>query len=647
MSLLERVIVAHKCRSMHHYIVMDALTRLSGEDAEAWKSMLVFHHPELLKGAKAPDAEFKDFKNHVLHVGEGEWGGARDAATDWYARSVEALAAKKWSKAAYSLGVLSHYYADPCQPFHTGQTEEEGAIHRAVEWSIAKSRDRIKARIEESGYPDVPAGDGAGFVSDMVLAGATKAHKYYDTFIDHYDLHAGMDNPPTGIDETMFEAVVEMVAYATSGVATIISRAVAEAAVAPPKVSLTLPGYLAATDVPIRLLSKKIADATDRHQIEIMYAELQRTGKVVKTLPDDDKAIRKMHARQVLRTPLKELDAQPLKELGTKHVAWPVPDEDAVPVAESKNAEKASEKTDANEAADGQAKAAPAKLTRAERKAAKQAEADRKRAEKADAKAKAAAEKQAAIDAKAAERKTADEEKAAERKAAEDAKLKAAAAAKAAKDAAKAEKDAAKAEKYKKAKASDAPAETPKVIAVPESKAKEAKPASKPAPEPEIVTETAPEPDAATTEAADTAPRDGRLTRGAPIVAAPSIGRKTARRLSKAGLTTIADLMDADPDETAEFLDIHYITRETLIDWQDQTRLMMDVPGLRVHDAQILVGSGVRCSEDLAAASARDLFMDAMTFLTTEDGEHVATNVENLEEEEVEHWIDLARGKAA
>ncbi|MEO1407871.1 MAG: zinc dependent phospholipase C family protein, partial [Pseudomonadota bacterium] len=177
-SLLERVIIAHRCRSTHHYIAIDAIGQISGEDGEKWRDLFLLHHDSLLDGAKAPDTKFKDFKNHVLHVSEGEWGGARDKAAEWYAESVLALKRKDWAKAAYALGVLSHYYSDPIQPLHTGQTEEEGAIHRALEWSVAKSRDTLKARIDEIGYPKVKAGKGAAFVSEMVRDGAEKAHPH-------------------------------------------------------------------------------------------------------------------------------------------------------------------------------------------------------------------------------------------------------------------------------------------------------------------------------------------------------------------------------------------------------------------------------------------------------------------------------------
>ena len=210
MNLLELVIIAHRCRSTHHFIAFDALQLLKGKDAGDWKNLLLKHHTQLLKGAKAPDAEFRDFQNHVLHVEDGEWGGARDAAMEWYGKAVEALREKKWSKAAYALGVLTHYYADPIQPFHTAQSEEEGAIHRALEWSIAKSRDTIKALIDLRGYPHVHAGTETGFVADMVLAGAKYSNPHYQTFIDHYDLHKGVANPPEGLDQTLLDIIADL-----------------------------------------------------------------------------------------------------------------------------------------------------------------------------------------------------------------------------------------------------------------------------------------------------------------------------------------------------------------------------------------------------------------------------------------------------
>ena len=111
------------------------------------------------------------------------------------------------------------------------------------------------------------------------------------------------------------DIIADLVAYATAGVATLFERAFAEAGVKPQKVDLDLPGYLASLDIPIRRITKKMSDASDRKTVEAMYNELLETGKVIKTLPADDKKIRALHAKQVLRKPIEELDAQPLEPM--------------------------------------------------------------------------------------------------------------------------------------------------------------------------------------------------------------------------------------------------------------------------------------------------------------------------------------------
>ena len=139
----------------------------------------------------------------------------------------------------------------------------------------------------------------------------------------------------------------------------------------------------------------------------------------------------------------------------------------------------------------------------------------------------------------------------------------------------------------------------------------------------------------------------GALTRESPVVDAPSVGRKTARRLGKAGIMNVGDLLDCDIEETVHLLNVRHIDAEALTDWQDQSRLMMDVPGLRVHDAQILVGAGIRSAKDLASASARDVFLSAMDFLTTPQGDRVLWEDAEFEEVEVEGWISMAQASAA
>ncbi len=558
MTLLERVIRAHRCRSTHHFIAFDALSLIEGENGEAWKSLFLVHHEHLLKGAKAPDTTFKDFKNHVLHVTEGEWGGARAKATEWYAKAVDLLARKRWSDAAYALGVLSHYYADPIQPFHTGQTEAEGVIHRAVEWSIAKSRPGIDARIEETGYPEIEVPDGMGFVSDMVRDGALRSNAHYSTFIDHYDIHVGVVDPPSGLDETMLAAITDLIAYATAGFAAILTRAIEEAAVAPPRVHLTLQGYIETLDIPLRWITAKLEDRGDRRQVERMYKEYLNTGKVIRTLPDDDKLVRELHAKEVRRISLKALNAEPIQPLGTAR------DADAARFDTGAEVEEEFE----------------------EEEIEADAEIDEEEAYEAEADGEAADEEEyedEAVDAEEEYDAEADE-------------------------------------------ASDADEEF-------EEEAEEEVEAEE---EEEAVAVAVPVP-------APSHRRSPSLTFESPVVDAPSIGPKTAAHLARAGIETVGDLIICDPDETAEMISVRHITVDAIETWQMQATLMIEVPGLRVHDVQLLVGAGISSREDLANASASTIFELAMEFLQTSEGARVLRPGETLEEDEVEEWIELAQ----
>ncbi|MHA7857150.1 MAG: DUF4332 domain-containing protein [Henriciella sp.] len=628
MNLLELVIIAHRCRSTHHFIAFDALQLLKGKHASDWKNLLLKHHTQLLKGAKAPDSEFKDFQNHVLHVEDGEWGGARDAAMEWYGKAVEALREKKWSKAAYALGVLTHYYADPIQPFHTAQSEEEGVIHRALEWSIAKSRDTIKALIDVRGYPKVHAGTETGFVADMVLAGAKYSNPHYQTFIDHYDLHKGVSNPPEGLDQTLLDIIADLVAYATAGVAVLFERAFAEAAVKPQKVDLDLPGYFAALDIPIRKITKRMSDANDRRTVEKMYEEFVETGKVVKTLPADDKKIRALHCKHILRQPLEWLDMMAIRPIGTKHV--PLPEHPQPVEYQLKVVPVPVEGADTVETADRTPTVAadPEVFDTKAPEAPEPVEAVEEAIEEAVAEAvpsePIAANDQDAIDpeevVEEAEAKTDTEEKP------EVAEL-------AAEDASDTDVGEAELETVEDG-AEDEEATSAAEAMLAELNATDDSDAA-----PEAETEAVEE---EVDELAER--RRNALTLDSPVVDAPSIGPKTASRLEKVDIITIGDLLSADPDATAQALNVRYIKGDTLTDWQDQTRLMVEAPGLRVLDSQILVGAGIRTAEDLAKASATTVFKAATSFLDTPQGARVLWGGDNnVDKTEVEQWIDLAR----
>ncbi|HRK68084.1 MAG TPA: DUF4332 domain-containing protein, partial [Hyphomonas sp.] len=350
----------------------------------------------------------------------------------------------------------------------------------------------------------------------------------------------GVADPPSGLDETMLAAITDLIAYATAGFAAILTRAAEEAAVSPPKVNLTLQGYIETLDIPLRWITAKLENAADKRTVERMYAEFQKTGKVIKTLPDDDKAIRAMHAKEVRRIPLKQLDAEEPAPIGTLNENRP-PEEPELELTEAEAVAMPDDvpPTELAEIARRDSSAVPARGLFGTRK-----------------------------------RNT--------------------------------------------------------------------------APEPEAEIEAEPETvEAEAEEEADSAPRRmAAFELDSPVVDAPSIGRKTAKQLARAGITTIGDLLDCDPDMVELELNVRHVTAEAIRTWQDQTQLMLEVPGLRVHDAQLLVGAGITSREDLANASARTVFELATEFLTTPQGERVLRDDQVLHEDEVEEWIGMAQDAA-
>lgn len=319
--LLYNVLFAWKCSSTHHKLALDALRHLQSPNAEQWMNLFLSHVETYLDGAKAPDNKFKDFKNHVLHVHENFWGGAITATQKWYELTKTAFAAKKWPEAVYNAGVLSHYYSDPWQPFHTGQSEQEGIVHRAAEWSIACAYQDLQAILETgSGYPVVEVPNTADWLGDMVRHAAKTSHTHYQASIDHYDLKKGTKDPPSGLDEPLRRRIAPLLGSAVIGFSRILDRVILDTGVQPPKTNITLLGVMSQLTVPIFFITKKMKDAKEKAAVLAMYNEFQKTGKVLETLPEDDRTIRAMHAEEVSKIPLEQLDAEIPPPPGQAHV---------------------------------------------------------------------------------------------------------------------------------------------------------------------------------------------------------------------------------------------------------------------------------------------------------------------------------------
>ncbi len=300
MSLLFTIVYAAHANGTHHKLALDALRHLEGPNSEGWQRLFLKYASVYLAGSKAPDTEFKDFNNHVLHVRDGYWGGAADKAANWYQHTLEALRERDFERAVYAAGVLSHYITDPIHPFHTAQSEAENNIHRAVEWSINRSYDALYRGAQARANPKpIPVLESRDWLKALVCAGAEHSNADYEKLIAHYDIHKGVVDPPAGLDAIARRLVADLLHYAARTHGVVLSRLFAEADVAPPEVDLALDTVLAALQIPLKWVIKKIDDAATRRQVEAMYDELMAHGRVENNLPADDKMVRDLFEREV------------------------------------------------------------------------------------------------------------------------------------------------------------------------------------------------------------------------------------------------------------------------------------------------------------------------------------------------------------
>ena len=530
MSLVYNIIYASNARGTHHKLALDALDYLTSPDAENWKRLFLKNAAVYVNGAKAPDDEFKDFENHVLHVRDGYWGGAADKVENWYGHLVKELAGQRWSEAVWAAGVLSHYYTDPIHPFHTAQSEAENNIHRAVEWSIGRSYDSL-AKQADLQFPALkPApGGGPAWLRSFVVEGAEFANQQYEKLIAHYDVNSGVVDPPSGLDVVGRRLVAELICYARKGFACLLDRAIAQAAVRPPEVNLAGDVLASLVRIPATRLKARFENAQERRAVEAMYDELKATGRVENTLGEDERVVRDAYAREVLARQMAEREKE-------RSAIITMPSRYARGYATSSETPSTIPPALASYHASARPTSAEAPVSAGE-------------------------------------------------------------------------------------------AATPAPIAA-------ELPASKPA-KSEVIHAHFGERDTA-------APRL-YLQPSDDVEKAPSIGPKMAERLYALGVKTVADLFAADPDALSDKLDQRNVYDETILDWQDQARLVCSVPGLRGTHAQLLVGAGFRTRASIADAAEDKLCSAVLTFAMSSEGHRILRDGTPPDIERIKGWLENAK----
>ncbi len=290
MDRLVTILRAAHCRSTHHYFAIDALEHIATAGGIRLGNLLLKYHDEYLVGAKAPDKSFRDFQNHVLHVEDNHWGGAPRACEKWLAQTIEYLDAKKWKKAAYACGVLSHYFTDPFMPLHTAQSERESIVHRPMEWSVCKAYEEI-SEIEMPTVAPITLAAGDQWISAAVTAGAERANSHYRALIDDYDLQKGCRQPPEGLPAYSRKILAELFYLTTTTWAKSLARIADSTTSDIPEFSLSLTTLLATIDMPLAWVVRRISDYSEQRAVKAVLREYESTGIVRKNLPAEVKQV--------------------------------------------------------------------------------------------------------------------------------------------------------------------------------------------------------------------------------------------------------------------------------------------------------------------------------------------------------------------
>lgn len=493
MSLVALLKAVH-CRSTHHYFAIDALQRLRTPKSKQLGQMLLKYYEEYLDGAKAPDNRFRDFQNHVLHVQDNFWGGAIRESKEWAETAQKHLKGRRWKKAAFAIGVLSHYVTDPMMPLHTEQSADEGIVHRPLEWNVCKAYPALNARLDEatgsrSTQPDRPLASGSGqdWLTQVVADGATFANQYYHPMIkEHLALCKTGKSPVLNTNlEDMLLTIFDYTLFAWAGV---LEHIADDCEADLPDFSLTLTTLLASIDVPFAWIVRRVGDATERRAVEKLLREYQTTGKVQDNQPRECRVV----------TQERLADRKGFR-FGNPSLV-----------------------------------------------------------------------------------------------------------------------------KSKKAKVPEPVKPTEISVASPQRADSE-----------QVFTEVISQ-------------RSARVNLDSPLVDAPSIGPRTASRFEKLAIHTIREFLKADVQEMQRQLDTSWIREQTLIDWQDQARLVCLVPALCGYKSQLLVGVGVRTRSQLAVSSESELHARIVALAETSEGKRILRSAKIPDTKEIQTWItSAARERAA
>ena len=642
MQHLISILRAAHCRSTHHYFALDALDHLQTAQSRRLANILLKYHDDYLIGAKAPDSDFKDYQNHVLHVQQNNWGGAAVKCEEWLKKARDFLDQGQWKKASYACGVLSHYFTDPIMPLHTAQSELESVMHRPLEWSIYKSYDQILSHSRSNSIEcEMTLCQEDAWIGKAVTTTATYANRHYHRLMEAYQPAMNNSSTRTGSSHTSLpqecvEILAELFMLAIHGFATILTRLADETTKPLPQVNLTLTALLARIDMPLAWIVRRISDAGERRKVESLLREYSRTGEVKRHVPAEVLVVRKaIHDQPDLRLQVDKTrddtarDDTARGETARGETARGETARDDKVLSEDAHSDKThAEKAHAfnvyadnvnaedhgQVAVEGESEILPTATVQIQAVDAVYAvepnQIDQPQPRfipLSQARSLQQPHHQATPTGDSEITKSSDEQDDVSSDASSDVKV------------------ADSGETISDLDPQDSETDQVRTIAFPTPRM------------PHL-----PHLPHASSDLEETTSLK-RVHFGSPLVDAPSIGPKTAKRFEKIGVYTIRQLVNQSAESIVQQLGTRWITEQLVQDWQDQARLVCEVPVLTGYRAQLLVGVGCRTSWQLRTANANALHGLLVSFCRSAEGQRILRSSKEPTVEHIATWIASAR----
>ncbi|TFF95088.1 hypothetical protein EU546_03905, partial [Candidatus Thorarchaeota archaeon] len=175
--------------STHFFMVSEAMEAITNE---SWYDAFELYAPEVLEGCTTPDQAWQDWDNHLYYPETGEHS-APQAAQHWFDMAKANFTAGQWEAGFFAVGVMTHYFSDPCIPVHTdeywpGHTGYEHDINENLETLTLESASEV---LVEN-------------VSQYVIDCATYSHQFYDDVYAAYE-----EEESRALDNGTIEALTE------------------------------------------------------------------------------------------------------------------------------------------------------------------------------------------------------------------------------------------------------------------------------------------------------------------------------------------------------------------------------------------------------------------------------------------------------